>query len=101
MSTMGERSIPEIAAISIPPGEYHVGGDLDDRLRVAVHAPPRGRSMLAHPAFAFIVAMGGMGTKIGDLCRSLGLAFDSGAVLGRCRISYERALEVDRSYRIE
>lgn len=39
-----------------------------------------------------------MGTRVADVCRQLGLAFDQGAVLGRCRIAYDAPLTVDMRY---
>lgn len=55
---------------------------------------------MAHPAFAFVVALGGMGYDIATLCALLGLPFDSGAVLGRCHIVLSRPIAVDRMYEI-
>jgi hypothetical protein len=39
-----------------------------------------------------------MGTRVADVCRQMGLAFDQGAVLGRCRIDYDAPLTVNVRY---
>ena len=82
---------------AIPLGRFHLSASLDDAIRTSCAAPAR-RGVEAHPVFAFIAALGGMGARVGDVCRSLGLAFDKGAVLGRCRIDYDAPLTVDRDY---
>ena len=86
---------------AIPAGRYRLDRALDDRLRAASAAPERGRSDRAHPAFAFVVALGGMGLKVADICQLLGLSLNSGPLLGTCRIRYHRPLEVDRTYDVQ
>ncbi|KMS50575.1 hypothetical protein V474_06935 [Novosphingobium barchaimii LL02] len=81
----------------IPPGVFDLSASLDDAIRRSCAAPLRDGEQ-AHPIFAFIAALGGMGSRVGDVCRGLGLAFDSGAVLGRCRIDYDAPLTVDTRY---
>lgn len=82
----------------IPVGSYTLTAAMDDRLRAAAAAPPRGASSSAHPIFGFVAAVGGLGRPIGDLCRGLNLAFDKGAVLASCKIAYARPLQVERTY---
>jgi hypothetical protein len=82
---------------AIPQGRFHLSAGLDDAIRRSCAAPIRvGRE--AHPIFGFVAALGGMGAKVGDVCRGLGLAFDRGAVLGRCRIDYDAPLTIDTQY---
>lgn len=83
--------------MEIPPGVFHLTAALDDAIRASCAAPPRAGEE-AHPVFAFVAALGGMGSRVGDLCRALGLGFDKGAVLGRCRIDYDAPLTVDTRY---
>jgi hypothetical protein len=85
---------------TIPSGVFDLSAGLDDAIRNSCGAPIR-RGVEAHPIFAFIAALGGMGSRVGDVCRDLGLAFDSGAVLGRCRIDYDTALRVDTRYDVD
>ncbi len=85
---------------AIPSGSYRLSAQLDDDIRRACASPARGVDE-AHPIFAFVMAVGGMGKRIGDICRELGLGFDSGAVLGRCRIDYDRPIRVDTDYRVD
>ena len=83
---------------SIPDGRYWLTPAMDDALRAASSAPPRGKDRRAHPAFAFVMALGGMGVDIGTLCAHLGVPFNTGAVLGRCSITFDRSILVDQSY---
>ncbi|WP_439532153.1 hypothetical protein [Polymorphobacter sp.] len=83
---------------AIPEGEYRLSQAMDDALRAASGALPRGSDGLAHPAFAFVAALGGMGLDIKTVCARLGLPFDTGAVLGRCRIAFDRPMLVDHAY---
>jgi hypothetical protein len=85
---------------AIPLGAFHLSSALDDAIRHSCAAPPRSGAQ-AHPIFAFVAALGGMGSRVGDICRELGLAFDSGAVLGRCRIDYDAPLTIDTHYDVE
>lgn len=83
---------------SIPDGRYWLSPAMDDALRTASGALPRGRDRRAHPAFAFVMALGGMGADIGSVCAQLGVPFDTGALLGRCSIALDRPILVDQSY---
>ncbi|GKY89576.1 hypothetical protein [Sinisalibacter aestuarii] len=81
----------------IPDGRYLLTAAMDDRVRHMARAPDRAGER-AHPIFAFVAALGGLGLKIADLSAALGLAFERGPVLARCRLSYDAPLLVDRSY---
>ena len=72
----------------------------DDWVRQASGAPAR-QGDLAHPVFAYLGALGGLDTAIGDFARRLGLDFDAGPVLGRCEIAFPTALRVGRTYRVD
>lgn len=93
-------AIDPSTGFAIPLGVFHLSADLDDAIRRSCAAPVRD-GIQAHPIFAFVAALGGMGSRVGDVCRGLGLAFDSGAVLGRCRIDYDAPLTVDTRYDVE
>lgn len=97
----GAVSAASSAFPAIPPGCYRLDAALDDRLRVASAAPARGAGREAHPGFAFVLALGGMGLKVGEICELLGLSLASGPLLGTCRIRYHRALEIERSYDVQ
>lgn len=79
------------------PGIYDLSAVLDDRVRQLCGAPPRSGD-LAHPIHAYLGALGGMETPIGDFSRQLGLAFDAGPVLGQCTMTYPGRLRVDQRY---
>lgn len=84
----------------IPTGTYGLTPELDDEIRRTCAAPARIANE-AHPIMAFIIAVGGMGRCIGDICRELSLAFDRGAVLGRCRIDYSTPIQVGVDYIVD
>ncbi|MEE4452775.1 hypothetical protein [Novosphingobium resinovorum] len=86
-----------MSQFAIPQGRFHLSAALDDAIRRSCAAPARDGEQ-AHPIFAFVAALGGLGVRVGDLCRGLGLAFDKGAVLGRCWIDYAAPLTVDTGY---
>jgi hypothetical protein len=88
----------ESSALTIPNGRYTLAAALDDRLRALTQAPPRGPDGAAHPAFAFVIALGGMGLRIAAVSDRLGLAFGAGPVLAACRIDTHAALRVGRDY---
>src|SRR5690606_42081397 len=52
----------------------------------------------AHPVFAYLGALNGLPRPIGDVSRSLGLAFDHGPVLGACVMRFPGRLRVGRGY---
>lgn len=88
------------SALALPDGCYHLSSVMDDALRGTSDAPPRGAGGHAHPVFAFVVALGGLGIDIATICARLDLPFNTGAMLGRCCIRYDRPLLVDSSYEI-
>lgn len=89
-----------MSQFAIPQGCFHLSAGLDDAIRQSCAAPAR-KGVEAHPIFAFVAALGGMGSRVADVCRGLGLAFDDGAVLGRCRIDYDAPLIVDTHYDVD
>lgn len=54
----------------------------------------------AHPIFAFIAAVGGLGVPIGDLLARHGGSIAAGPLLGRCAIRFERPLKVGLTYQV-
>ncbi|MAM61291.1 hypothetical protein [Maritimibacter sp. UBA3975] len=83
----------------LPPGEFHLTPERDDRVRQMSGAPAR-LGARAHPIFAFVGALGGLPMPIKALSESLGLAFDQGPVLAGCVIDLTRPLEVGRRYTV-
>ena len=83
----------------IPEGRFVLTPATDDRVRQMAGAPPR-QGDAAHPVFAFVGALGGLGLRIADLSRALGLDFDAGPVLARSRLDYDAPLRVGESYRV-
>jgi hypothetical protein len=88
----------ESPALTIPPGRYSLTAGLDDRLRALTNASVRGADGAAHPIFAFVIALGGMGLRIADLSERLGLAFGAGPVLAGCTLDYHAPMLVGRDY---
>lgn len=83
----------------IPEGRFILTPAMDDRVRQMAGADPR-EGDFAHPVFAFVGALGGLGLRIADLSRALGLDFDAGPVLARSRLDYDDRLRVGESYRV-
>ncbi len=81
-------------------GAYDLSAELDDRVRQLCGGPRRSGD-LAHPIHAYLGALGGMETPIGDFSRQLGLAFDAGPVLGQCRMTYPGRLCVGRRFDVD
>ena len=87
------------ASLAVPPGSFDLTAAADDALRAAAQAPPRAGDA-AHPGFAFVMALGGMGWRIGEVCGALGLDFASGPVLVSCRIGWLAPLRTGARYHI-
>lgn len=81
----------------IPVGRYLLDPALDDRLRAFNGVAPR-EGDTAHPVFAFVMALGGMGLSIRELSDQLGLAFGDGPVLAGCVLEYHSTLRVGARY---
>ena len=84
----------------LPTGRFALTPAIDDRVRALSGAPPR-QGDAAHPILAYVGALNGLARPIGEVARALGLAFDSGPVLGRCEIDLPGALRVDQVYEVE
>ncbi|MBV7407442.1 hypothetical protein [Maritimibacter sp. DP1N21-5] len=84
---------------TIPEGQFALTAEMDDRLRQMAGAGPRAGDG-AHPIFALVGALGGLGLRIAELSRALGLDFDAGPVLARCRLDYDDRLRVGTTYRV-
>jgi len=83
----------------LPPGQFALTESLDDRIRAISGAPARVGD-LAHPILAYVGALGGLAQPIGDWARALGLGFDLGPVLGRCRIDLPGRLRTSQVYEV-
>jgi len=101
LQTMATEASEHGSAMAVPDGSYLLSAAMDDALRGACGAPARGADGVAHPAFAFVMALGGMGVDVATLCARFGLPFDTGAMLGRCRLRYARPLAVDVRYLVQ
>lgn len=86
-----------MTAYAIPAGRFDLTPQMDDEVRRMAGAPARTDDR-AHPIFAFVGALGGLGLKIADLSGALGLDFGSGPVLARCRLDFAAPLTVGQSY---
>lgn len=94
---LNEYDNPAVGTRRIPSGSFHLDGDLDDAIRVAAAAPARDGAS-AHPIFAFVIAVGGMGATVSEICTICDLSIEAGPLLAKCRIRYHRSIVVDRTY---
>ena len=86
--------------VPLPRGAYRIDASVDRLLRASAGAPPGERGE-AHPIFAFIATLGGMGVSVAELCRMCGASIDDGPVLARCTIRFHRPLSLDRNYTVD
>ena len=83
----------------IPAGQFYLSPTLDTELRSACRAPPR-QGEAAHPILAFVVALGGLGVDVAEICQMCGSSIEAGPLLASCRISYHRPMAVDLTYHV-
>jgi len=81
-------------------GRYAIDAAADERLRRLAGAGPS-KAGEAHPGFALAAALGGTGVPVRTLFESCGLGFETGPVLGRCRVEWDRPLAIGQDYTIE
>lgn len=90
----------EVTTPELEPGTFLITSGMDDRARASCKALPRADGN-AHPIFAFIAALGGMGTSIAALCELCGSSIEAGPVLASTRIRWLAPMPVDSEYGVE
>ena len=98
MTPEGER--PPHFPLAIPPGEYRLDAAVDDALRVTSGAAARVDDT-AHPALAFVLALGGAGEEIATTLRRSGYSIELAPLLAGCEIRFSERLTVGTLYRVE
>lgn len=86
--------------MAIPAGEFLLAASLDDRLRLTSGAAVR-TGDAAHPALAFVLALGGAGEDIATTLKRGGYAIDQAPLLAGCEIAFQERLTVDTLYRVD
>ena len=81
-------------------GRFAIDAADDQRLRRLAGAD-RATAGEAHPGFALVAALGGVGVPVRTLFEACGLGFETGPVLGRCRIEWDRPLTIGENYTVE
>lgn len=99
MNPFPEKAAPSVGTV-VASGHYAIDAAADDRLRRLAGAGPR-EGQDAHAGFALAMALGGIDVPIRSVFERCGLGFETGPVLGRCRIDWDRPLRVGQRYRIE
>jgi hypothetical protein len=98
---MGMSQIEDaFTAITLPPGTFFLSADLDDRLRRESAAPQRCGG-LAHPVFAFVAGLGGMGLPVAEAIGLCGCSMKAGPLLASCEITIHKPLRVGLTYRVQ
>jgi hypothetical protein len=87
-------------AFRLPNGRYRISSVLDAEIRQSSGGVPA-QDGRAHPIFAFLAALGGMGISAADLFEMYGASIEDGPVLARCGIRYHRPLLVEHDYEVE
>lgn len=83
--------------IELQPGRYCITPERDAEARIAAEASA-GDGLQAHPIFAFIMALNGLGESVADIYSRIGASLDDGPVLASCRIDYPQSFRVGESY---
>lgn len=83
----------------LPPGHYTLTRDADARLREAMGAEGLYPGE-AHPALAAVATLAADGLTIEELVQRCGAAMADGPLVGRCAMTFHRALRTDITYRV-
>jgi hypothetical protein len=86
--------------IELPQGTFVLSPALDDRLRRENAAPPR-TGTDAHPIFAFVAGLGGMGLPVAEALRLCGCSMDAGPLLASCEIAIHAPMQVGLTYDVD
>ena len=94
------RGDGSFSPIPLPAGAYRMDAATDAMLRCGSPARPAVGNV-AHPAFALVAALGGMGVSVAELCRLCGSSIENGPVLARCALHFHRPLSLGQDYDVE
>ncbi|RYY44303.1 MAG: hypothetical protein EOP59_06430 [Sphingomonadales bacterium] len=92
---MTERAFP----LHLPSGSFALTAELDDALRLTSDAVSRDGDT-AHPALAFVAALGGAGLNVAEILALCGCSIDAGPLLASCDLEWERPLQVSTVYQV-
>lgn len=105
-----EREMPESSSqpngegagfqpIDLPEGTFFLDEALDDRIRAGCAAAARTGDE-AHPIFAFVGGLGGLGVPVANAMALAGCSIDDGPLLASCEIDLHRIMKVGVTYQI-
>ncbi len=94
---VGDNLPLELSALT--PGEYVITAALDACVRDAASAVA-GDGRHAHPIFAFVMALDGLGESVQDVYARVGASLADGPVLASCQIDYKRPLMIGETYHV-
>ena len=86
--------------ISLPTGHFLLSGEVDDEIR-AISGGPARDGAVAHPVFAFVAGIGGMGVPVAEAIARGGCSIEAGPLLASCAIALHRPMRVGVSYQVE
>lgn len=85
---------------ALPSGLYTLTGEDEARLREAMGAAGLFPGQ-AHPAFAAVATLAADGLTIEELVERCGATMADGPLVGRCAMTFHRALRTDVTYRVD
>lgn len=86
--------------MTLPAGSFLLLPELDDALRTTCGAAPR-TGAVAHPALAFVAALGGSGLPVAEILTRCGCSIEAGPLLASCDLAWMHPLHVGATYRVE
>lgn len=89
----------EYQPVDLPNGMFLLDDAVDDRIRAACAAPDRVGDE-AHPIFAFVSGLGGLGVPVAEAMARVGCSVEDGPLLASCEISLHGILKVGVTYQI-
>ena len=85
--------------IDLPEGRFVLSEQVDDRLR-AISGGPARLGDVAHPIFAFVAGIGGMGVPVAAAIAHGGCSIEAGPLLASCTIDFHRPMKVGQTYQV-
>jgi hypothetical protein len=94
-----EQDLQALVGREFPGGCYLIQPFEDWLLRDAIGAPPSERES-AHPLYAFIATLGGMGLSVDDLLHTCGSSAEEGPLHGECILDLVEPLRSGVEYAV-
>ena len=97
------EELDSLVGMRFPEGRFTLDADRNDAFTSAAQTHESGVTLpsgLAHPLFAHLATHCGMGLTIEEFFETAGAPMDSGALFGEGVLTYDRPIEVGKTYRV-